>query len=280
MRFSKDTILSIDAKDLSVKEREQLVRKFFEPESIPDWKAQLRDWQFTQRDRRVWEIYSGEQIHHWSGTPYHFGQKHLILRGTALRPKSIGTRVTDFTKWVFSLYQGSPDQKALDEGKQIERSIAKLARPPGHPDWELVYRDPLNGKPPALAISGLTVNGKSLWGAPDLVYRHKLSGEVVIVERKSSNRVIPSDGWPNLRAQLWAYGYIDQWRDAPKITLVGEVWGFNDTHISRRAIIRWPAHHEPFRKDNAELFELYRGTHPQLGNQMGPNTIGVKMGSD
>jgi len=23
---------------------------------------------------------------------------------------------------------------------------------------------------------------------------------------------IPSDGWPNLRAQLWAYGQIDDWK--------------------------------------------------------------------
>jgi hypothetical protein len=116
----------------------------------------------------------------------------------------------------------------MREGKLVERSIAKLTRPISHLDWEVVYRDPLieGQKPEAKPIPALTIHGVPMWGAPDLVFRYRRTGGLVIVERKASDKRIPMDGWPDLRAQLWCYAQIDDpvWREAPTIRLVGEVW--------------------------------------------------------
>jgi hypothetical protein len=49
-----------------------------------------------------------------------------------------------------------------------------------------------------------------MFGKPDLVFREKRSGRILIVEIKATEADIYADGWPNLRAQLWAYSKIDQ----------------------------------------------------------------------
>jgi hypothetical protein len=158
-----------------------------------------------------------------------------------------------------SLYLGPPSKLNLDRGKHIERSIARMARPSIHRDWELIYRDPLEEKPVPLKISSLSFKGESIWGAPDLVYKNTVSKEVLIVERKASDKPIPQDGWPNLRAQLWAYGHIDLFQSAPKITLVGEVWDFIDGYLSRRAVLRWEKLDQHFDTENFDLFSIYGG---------------------
>ena len=157
------------------------------------------------------------------------------------------------------MYQGTADPKALRDGKAVERKVAaKLSSVPENPDWELIYADPLEGLPKPLRLSALQVNGKPMWGAPDLVFRRKYDGAVLIVERKASNRAIPCDGWPNLRAQLWAYAHIDDSVDASEIILVGEVWGFADNRIVLRKVLRWNFKDHKFCGPNAELFEKYQ----------------------
>ena len=155
-------------------------------------------------------------------------------------------------------------------GKHVERSVAKLARPPAHPDWELIYRDPLDKKPVAKSISSLALNGGPLWAAPDLVYRHRRSGRIVIVERKATRAEIPHDGWPDMRAQLWCYAQVDEWHHAPSITLVGEIWvHLSDDRLVRRTVhgglMRWTRGEEPFDSDNAKLWAFYRAKVEALG---------------
>jgi hypothetical protein len=134
-----------------------------------------------------------------------------------------------------------------------------LAKPSNNPDWELVYRDPLECAPTPLKISNLTLNGEPLWGAPDLVYRNRTTGELVIVERKASDKPIPVNGWPNLRAQLWAYSHIDNFKSAPTISLIGEVWDMVEGRLTRRAVLRWAQADKEFDAENMELFSLYGG---------------------
>lgn len=107
--------------------------------------------------------------------------------------------------------------------------------------------------------SALTVGGTPLRAAPDFVFKERSTGRVVIVEIKASNREIPRDGWPNLRAQLWAYAHIDEWRNAPEVTLVAEVWGFTSDRIVLRGTRRWASTDEQLKRDNLQLFTLYGG---------------------
>jgi hypothetical protein len=93
--------------------------------------------------------------------------------------------------------------------------------------------------------------------APDLVYRNRTTGELVIVERKASDKPIPVNGWPNLRAQLWAYSHIDNFKSAPTISLIGEVWDMVEGRLTRRAVLRWAQADKEFDAENMELFSLY-----------------------
>ena len=88
------------------------------------------------------------------------------------------------------------------------------------------------------------------------MFREKNTGKVLIVEIKASNAVIPRDGWPNLRAQLWAYSRLDEWRDSPGMLLVGEIW--NENGSQRRGAFGWEAKEAELNRDNQELFNEYR----------------------
>ena len=109
-------------------------------------------------------------------------------------------------------------------------------------------------------ISSLTMNGKPMWGAPDLVLRERKSGRILIIERKASNKDVPSDGWPNLRAQLWAYSQIDDWLDAPEKILAAEIWGFGRIQgVRRRSVILFDVNDQGFNSEASQLFSIYAG---------------------
>ena len=181
-----------------------------------------------------------------------------------------GNRVTDFSGWVFDLCfpRRRRSTFALKMGKETEerllqrhraRRLLRLPEPtPQSRDWEILFRDPLTEVNP-FRISALTVGGRALYGVPDIVYRNKKSGEIMIVEIKASSAEVPADGWPNLRAQLWCYGLIDDWRDAPKITLVAQVWAPKATSLRKTLI--WDNASMQFQEENRELFNRYLGPH-------------------
>jgi len=90
----------------------------------------------------------------------------------------------------------------------------------------LIYEDVSDNKGKPYEISRLKLNGKSLYGRPDLVLRNKTTKDIMIVEIKHSrlpDENIPLDGWLNLQAQLWCYAFIDEWKDAPNIYLIGNI---------------------------------------------------------
>ena len=217
-----------------------------------------------QRENRLrWDTYTRRRRAPQSA-PYRFTHQQLVKLAALCPPETVGHRVSDFSKWVLSLYWPRRDKSALTYGKQIERDIARWTPVPSNRDWELIYRDPLEVKPTPLQISGLTINGQPMVGAPDLVLRHRRNGEVLIVERKGSRRDLPSDGWPNAKAQLWAYAQIDDWKNAPRVLLAQEVWGDygSSARVQLRQVLVWEARDEEFHRQNAELFDLYRRSAP------------------
>lgn len=263
MQFTKQAILEVDIDLLSPQEKKYLLEKYF-PEPLPEWKNTLREVRERIQTKKLWKAYQGADCFGEFDSEYRFSNKQLKVlaeyygKASTFAEKK-GVRVTDFSKWVMSLYLRPANPSSLMRGKHIERSVARLAKPSTNPDWELVYRDPLESKPNPLKISRLTFDGEPLWGAPDLVYRNKISDEILIVERKASDKVIPSNGWPNLRAQLWAYSHIDDFIGASKITLIGEIWTEIESKLVRRAVLRWCCDDKKFDCENMEMFSLYGG---------------------
>ena len=94
--------------------------------------------------------------------------------------------------------------------------------------WELVYSDPHDGSNDRIFYaSNLIVDGNSMRCKPDVVFRDAKSGQIVILERKVTGWKdvnIPQDAWPNVRAQLWCYGWIDEWVEASDVVLVCQFW--------------------------------------------------------
>lgn len=169
--------------------------------------------------------------------------------------------VSDFAEWIYSLYRPNRTRDALSRGKQGEKAILRRKKkvPSISPlsNWKPLYIDTLDGKPEALEISLLTVHGRSLYGAPDYVFKDDATQTILIVEVKVTDREIWSDTWPNLRAQLWAYAHIDQFMNqAKRIVLVGEVWAA--TGLSLRQIVSWQRSNAAFYTNNEQLFEAYQ----------------------
>lgn len=254
--FSRDYILELDPEEFSDAEKKELLERFFPVMPLPDWKSKLRkDW----NDARRWAAYTGSEKLGEDGLPYRFNNAHLLQLAKLRPPSYKGTRVTDFTRWIYSLYRGRPDPQSLLNGKLVERQIAsKIASVPESSDWELIYEDPLDQPPKPKKITALKIEGEPMWGAPDLVFKSKFAPEIIIVERKASNRDIPADGWPNLRAQLWAYGHIDDWVEIERIHLIGEIWGFAGGKVFLRKVLRWDFRDANFYRPNEKLFQAYQ----------------------
>ncbi|APW48672.1 hypothetical protein RA876_19660 (plasmid) [Rhodoferax antarcticus] len=165
--------------------------------------------------------------------------------------------VSGFSNWIFSIYRQRKNPFALARGRIAEPRITeiRLKNLPAHHGWELLH-DGTGGERHSLLASELALNGQILTGSPDLVFRERNTGTIVIVEIKASNAVLPSDAWPNLRGQLWAYSKLDKWRDSPKMLLVGEVW--DETGTRCRAAYGWASTDRLLETQNSELFIAFR----------------------
>jgi len=94
-------------------------------------------------------------------------------------------------------------------------------------DWEILHTEADSQRLEPYCSSRLRVAGTSMRGFPDVVLRHRASGPVLIIERKTTyieDARIPESGWPNVEAQLWAYSWLDEWAAAPDALLVGQLW--------------------------------------------------------
>ena len=210
-------------------------------------------------EAKRWENYfSKEPVF----SQFRLNHQKLITRARFRPPEKPGRKVTDFTDWIYRLYTPEKNDSRLEQGLAREREIAKTRIPvPKNSDWELIFTGMGdNHQDHAEIISALQINGKPMVGKPDLVFKEKKSNRILIVEIKTSTdqTKIPSDGWPNLKAQLWAYSKIDAWKNAPEIILIGEIWGFKSDKVWPCKTICWKSNFNFFDAENAELFKIYK----------------------
>ena len=185
------------------------------------------------------------------------------------KPNNPGNYVTDFSHWVYSLYNKSyPSSITKDaQGEKYinAKRLSSQFKPPN--DWKLLYKDLGAGNKNAKKINKLQIKEKYLVGKPDLVLQNIISKQIIIVEVKISDAEIPSDGWPDIRSQLWAYSLIDDWADNKDIILVGEIWGFEKIKIDGitrsepfvRQSISWRKGDYEFSEQNRLLFKAFGG---------------------
>lgn len=207
-----------------------------------------------------WKEFLGDSDGWRYGPPYRFTHKYCVEAAEEKPPLKLGPNVKDFSNWVHSLYLGEPDQESILKGKHIEQGFDKRHVPmPTHKEWQPFYRGIGDSKEPPFKITGLTVNGRPLLAKPDFILRDTRD-RIIVIEIKGSDKTIPIDGWPDLRAQLWAYGQIDELRNASAVLLIGEIWWRTENHLIRRGRVRWSRDDSQFDTQNRELFELYKGS--------------------
>lgn len=148
--------------------------------------------------------------------------------------------------------------------------------------WELVYSDPHDGSDGQVFLASiLFVDGSPMRCKPDVVFRDTRSGRIVVVERKVTghqDKFVPPNAWPNIRAQLWCYAWIDDWVDAPDVTLVCQFyqrrvnWNSGCRQDSRNPwilnyLVRpgWRRQDHPFHSECLKYFCEYGGQFLQSG---------------
>ena len=220
-----------------------------------------------------------------SSTPrFRIVPSQFLNKARAQRPVNVEPTASKFAQWVYSLYADAfGNAQDREDGKRAEEAILAARRSAytcvdaetlsgSFPDWRLVHsgmHPTTSAFPDYLTVDDLKVAGEALRVFPDLVYRNQRTGEIIIVEIKHSRMEIPSNLWPNIWGQLWCYAQLDQVRKAPRVTVIGEVWGdawtrgtrkISGSHLvclraSVRRNPRTPVYDQFFR----ELFDIYRG---------------------
>lgn len=253
LNLSKKDILALDPALFTPEEKLAFIETLYGNPDEWSWKREL---QSVAHNLERWKLLLAEGPP--SGSPYRKSHEELMARAKNRSRNVGGSNVTDFTDWIFRLYVPEKNYQDLLRGQRLERQIAIKRIPiPQHSRWKLIYDGMTNSQSASLVISNLTINGTAMRGKPDLVFREKKKKRIVIVEIKASEADVPSDGWPNMRAQLWAYSKIDDWKDEDEIVLVGEVWGFRGG-LRLRKVIHWKKGESDFERENSELFTCYR----------------------
>ncbi len=220
---------------------------------------------FSTQNERCWKFYLSKAKKDAASNPYRISPtnvRSLAKNYNTFFQSSYPTNtVTGFAKWIFSLYQNT-NSIAMQTGKSKEYEILnhKHKVPSGAPfsDWEPLFIDRLlDESSESLTISILAVCDSPLLGKPDYVFHNKVTGKIIIVEVKVSDRTLPSDGWPNLRGQLWAYAHSDCILNlSSDIILIGEVW--SPSGINLLKTWRWELSDPEFYQENEELFSIYK----------------------
>jgi hypothetical protein len=197
------------------------------------------------------------------------------------RPVSPAPTASKFAQWIYSLYSndlGSDEDRA--RGEAAEGHILEARRKAylsagskwlegNRPYWKLVQNGMAtlrSSSPQYSEVGDLVINGEALRAQPDLIYENLRTGEMIIVEIKHSSMSIPNNLWPNIWGQLWCYAQLARVRKAPKVTVVGEVWGDawtggqdNLRLVCLRASVRRDPRALPYDRFFRALFDIYRG---------------------
>lgn len=195
------------------------------------------------------------------------------------RPSVQEPTATGFADWVYDLcHPGrNPDGERARQSRKRSRfcekdiedfrqRFNKLNRHKLGRWWTLEFSDPLDGTAQPFLASSLIVQNSPVRCVPDVVLRNVRTKEILIIERKvtiAKLENIPDEGWPNLRAQLWCYRWIDKWLEAPKLTLIAEIW---QTSIDAESISKtdfypcWDRDDRKLHDQSLALFRKYGGS--------------------
>lgn len=173
-------------------------------------------------------------------------------------------RVSDFSGWVHMLYVGSTMKGRLWEGTEGHAQVSASRRlgsskhrvdPPSNKGWTCVHDDLKGTSDQNYSISALTINERPFVGCPDLVFVDSSGTAALILEIKTTDAKLPYGGWPDLRAQLWAYSRIDEWANIPNVQLAAEIWDKSGTRLRRT--YQWSREDDRIQKGGEEMFAAY-----------------------
>lgn len=207
----------------------------------------------------------------------------LLSRAKTHPPEVLRASASGFSSWVYKLSH-DPTRQIIKEPKHDRKSqsspftlrdipiVANYLASVRNDEqlsngWGLIYADPGNDASENFLASELVVGDEPLRCRPDGVLRHETTGEILIIERKIAGVIseyrgpMPKDSWPNIKAQLWCYSWINEWANAPKITLMAEVWRRNYTTGEPSPLKEkpfWDREDEMW-QDYERLFHLYGG---------------------
>jgi len=160
--------------------------------------------------------------------------------------KNKGIGVTDFTGWIYESTKGQKDCQKSKSGVTIERKVYNkyIYEEPNkslthfkhkynfEDDWIIEYEhighDKSLNRP--YRISSLKIDGKPLYGRPDIVLKNTKTNDRIIIEVKSTSvpewkLISDKYRWLNIQCQLWAYSFIDKFKDSSNLYLIGDIWG-------------------------------------------------------
>lgn len=250
-------------------------KAIFEPLNLSD--PMLDDWARTGR----WRFPSTRK-------PFHLVPSEFLRWAQANAPQKPVATASAFADWVYSLYSSprSHDDAAMARGIAMERVIFEqrarfreamsfasssdnaMLEKRGLP-WKLshcgLHLDAQNDTVDYFELENLNVHGEPLRASPDLVYVNTRSGELIVVEIKFTRQAITTNLWPNVWAQLWIYAHIPAAIAAPRVTVIGEIWGEwyapeqRLRAVGLRASVRRDPRERSYDRFFRMLFDIYRG---------------------
>ena len=269
---------------------EDLARSFSETElqAFRD-QARFRHWRRIRGEEKLddpWPLewmQDRQAFRRHQARPFHIQPEAFLLAASKKPPERREATVSAFAHWVHSLYAPDSGAATLREAKLSEveifalrsrraRWVMDLTELPSDSGWKLehcglmtslnVDRDDTTPAP-SYAITTLSVNGRPLRASPDLVFVNAAKDESVIVEIKFTNKPLPSNFWPDIWAQLWAYSKIPHLATSSKISVVGEVWGEHEDSDARmrilkmRKVLQRDPRNPAFERFFSRLFAIY-----------------------
>lgn len=213
--------------------------------------------------------------------PFRINPASFLQNAVKYAPADPEPTASAFGGWVYSLYSPQNQDGLLLENDRKEsifsQRYSKLSEWVllGTEEWKIIHdnftesghEDFHSDDPLYYEIPELSVHGIPLRASPDIVYQHKESRRVFIVSIGFTSKAVPTNLWPDVWAQLWAYSRIPAWR--PYVTnVVGEVWGRRHPKMERmvrpwdmrlRAVVRRDPRDRAFDRFFSTLFDIYRG---------------------